>query len=112
MTWQPQAVGSPQGEMPFPSPRDYGATRETPTHDDSESAADTDARPAPGSNAERILVMRELRQSGFNITRTARALKVSRVTFYRMLRRNGLVLRQELVPQSDGANSREKPMLG
>jgi transcriptional regulator of acetoin/glycerol metabolism len=60
------------------------------------------ARPAPSSEAEREMVTRALERSGFNITRTAQALNVSRVTFYRMLRRNGLALRQELVSWSGG----------
>lgn len=57
------------------------------------------SRPSPGSEAERRLLLNTLRQCGFNITRTAHALTVSRVTLYRMLQRNHLALRQECVVQ-------------
>lgn len=46
----------------------------------------------PGSDGERREIVDALRQSGFNMTRAARALDVSRATFYRMLHRNRIEL--------------------
>ncbi len=61
------------------------------------------SRPPPGTDAERETLLHTLQRTGFNITRTAQELKVSRVTLYRMLRRNRLMLRQECVVQPDDA---------
>jgi len=55
------------------------------------------SRPLPGSDAERDLLLSTLQRNGSNIARTARELKVSRVTLYRMLDRNHLVLQQQYV---------------
>lgn len=55
------------------------------------------ARPEPGSPQELKLLLQALKRSGFNLTRTARELNVSRVTLYRMLRRNYIELRQDWV---------------
>jgi transcriptional regulator with GAF, ATPase, and Fis domain len=48
-------------------------------------------RPAPGSEEERTLLLDVLANTGENIALTARALGVSRVTLYRMLRRHRIV---------------------
>jgi transcriptional regulator with PAS, ATPase and Fis domain len=58
-----------------------------------------DNRPSPGTGEERALLLRVLQESHYNITRSARALQVSRVTFYRMLSRNHMSLRQQYVIQ-------------
>jgi len=61
-------------------------------------------RPPAGSEAERTAVMRLLQEHRFSITSASRALGVSRVTFYRMLKRNQIELRQQCVvnlPASD-----------
>ncbi|MDE2583090.1 MAG: sigma-54-dependent Fis family transcriptional regulator [Rhodospirillales bacterium] len=50
-----------------------------------------------GSTEEREAVMASLQEHGFNITAASRALGVSRVTFYRMLQRNHIELRQQCV---------------
>lgn len=50
------------------------------------------ARPEPGSPEEREAILSALRSNRHNVTRAATALGVSRVTFYRMLRRNGISL--------------------
>jgi DNA-binding NtrC family response regulator len=54
-------------------------------------------RPLPGSDAERDLLLSALQRNHSNVARTARELKVSRVTLYRMLNRNHLMLRQQYV---------------
>lgn len=59
--------------------------------------AQTSTRPPPGSAAELNLLLETLKRVRFSVTRAARELKVSRVTLYRMLRRNGLELRQDAV---------------
>jgi DNA-binding NtrC family response regulator len=56
-------------------------------------------RPPPGTGEERALLLNVLQDSHYNITRSARALQVSRVTFYRMLSRNHMSLRQQYVIQ-------------
>jgi transcriptional regulator with PAS, ATPase and Fis domain len=61
-----------------------------------------DHRPPPGTGEERALLLRVLQESHYNITRSARALQVSRVTFYRMLSRNHMALRQQYVIQEPG----------
>ncbi len=61
------------------------------------SAAVAPNRPPPGSSSERQLLIQTLQRSRYNITRTAKELKVSRVTLYRMLQRNHISLRQECV---------------
>jgi DNA-binding NtrC family response regulator len=55
------------------------------------------SRPLAGSDAERDLLLSTLQRNHSNIARTARELKVSRVTLYRMLHRNHLMLRQQYV---------------
>ena len=50
----------------------------------------------PGSAEERIALLSMLERSGENITLTADALGVSRVTLYRMLRRHDIVLKRGL----------------
>ncbi len=53
------------------------------------------ARPEPGSPAEREAILGALQESRHNVTRAATALGVSRVTFYRMLRRTQVELPQQ-----------------
>lgn len=48
-------------------------------------------RPRPGSDNERQILIDVLQHNGQNVTRTAEALHVSRVTLYRMLRRHDLL---------------------
>jgi len=50
------------------------------------------ARPRPGSEAERSLLLSALANTEENITLTAQDLSVSRVTLYRMLNRHAIVL--------------------
>lgn len=50
----------------------------------------------PGSPEERSLLLSTLERTGENITSTADALNVSRVTLYRMLRRHDIVLKRGL----------------
>jgi transcriptional regulator with PAS, ATPase and Fis domain len=52
----------------------------------------------PGSAEERAALLAVLERTGENITSTADALRVSRVTLYRMLRRHGIVLKRGLAP--------------
>ncbi|HEX2943321.1 MAG TPA: sigma 54-interacting transcriptional regulator [Rhodopila sp.] len=52
--------------------------------------------PRPGSPEERVTLLAMLERTGENITSTADALNVSRVTLYRMLRRHGIVLKRGL----------------
>jgi transcriptional regulator with PAS, ATPase and Fis domain len=54
------------------------------------------ATPKPGSLEERTTLLAALDRMGENITSTADALGVSRVTLYRMLRRHGIVLKRGL----------------
>jgi transcriptional regulator with PAS, ATPase and Fis domain len=54
------------------------------------------AAPKPGSPEERATLLATLDQMGENITSTADALSVSRVTLYRMLRRHDIVLKRGL----------------
>lgn len=114
MTWQPEACNSQEDDAPSAVVRMYAAPVDVsqPVCDVGGPPSRLNARPAPCSDAERQLVIHELQRSGYNITRTARALKVSRVTFYRMLRRNGLTLRQELVLGSVGTSGAEHAALG
>ncbi len=60
--------------------------------------AQDDARPEPGSPAERTAILHALEASRHNMTRTAEAIGVSRVTLYRMLRRTQI----ELPPRAGG----------
>jgi transcriptional regulator with PAS, ATPase and Fis domain len=50
----------------------------------------------PGSPEERAILLATLERTGENVTSTADALSVSRVTLYRMLRRHGIVLKRGL----------------
>jgi transcriptional regulator with PAS, ATPase and Fis domain len=50
----------------------------------------------PGSPEERDTLLATLERTGENVTSTADALNVSRVTLYRMLRRHGIVLKRGL----------------
>jgi transcriptional regulator with PAS, ATPase and Fis domain len=50
----------------------------------------------PGSPEERAALLATLERTGENVTSTAGALSVSRVTLYRMLRRHGIVLKRGL----------------
>jgi transcriptional regulator with PAS, ATPase and Fis domain len=50
----------------------------------------------PGSPEERATLLATLERTGENVTSTADALSVSRVTLYRMLRRHGIVLKRGL----------------
>jgi transcriptional regulator with PAS, ATPase and Fis domain len=52
--------------------------------------------PKPGSDQERAALLGALERTDENITSTAGALNVSRVTLYRMLRRHGIVLKRGL----------------
>ena len=52
--------------------------------------------PKPGSPQERSVLLEMLERMGENVTSTADALSVSRVTLYRMLRRHGIVLKRGL----------------
>ena len=52
--------------------------------------------PKPGSPEERNALLTTLERTGENVTSTADALSVSRVTLYRMLRRHGIVLKRGL----------------
>jgi transcriptional regulator with PAS, ATPase and Fis domain len=57
-------------------------------------------RASAGSPQERQAVVAALEEHGFNITAASRVLGVSRVTFYRMLHRNNIILRQQCVVQT------------
>ena len=65
-----------------------------------DEAAPVDASPAvmprPGSPEERAVLLAALERLNENVTATADALGVSRVTLYRMLRRHGIVLKRGL----------------
>ncbi len=50
--------------------------------------------PKPGSAEERCVLLAALDQNGENVTSTAQALHVSRVTLYRMLRRHRIELKR------------------
>jgi transcriptional regulator with PAS, ATPase and Fis domain len=52
----------------------------------------------PGSAEERSALLQALEQAQENITLTAEALNVSRVTLYRMLRRHSITLKRGLAP--------------
>lgn len=52
-------------------------------------------RPAPNSAEELNLLIETLKRTRFNITKASKELGVSRVTFYRMLQRNGVEVRQD-----------------
>ncbi len=56
----------------------------------------TAAAAKPGSPEERAALLETLERTGENVTSTADALSVSRVTLYRMLRRHGIVLKRGL----------------
>jgi len=48
-------------------------------------------RPSPGTPEERATLLNVLASTGENVALTARELGVSRVTLYRMMRRNGII---------------------
>ncbi|HYZ23166.1 MAG TPA: sigma 54-interacting transcriptional regulator [Rhodopila sp.] len=52
----------------------------------------------PGSPEERTILLATLERMGENVTSTADALNVSRVTLYRMLHRHGIILKRGLAP--------------
>ena len=56
----------------------------------------TPAAAKPGSPEERATLLVALERTNENVTSTADALSVSRVTLYRMLRRHGIVLKRGL----------------
>ncbi len=64
--------------------------------DDRPPAPSAMAAPRPGSPEERDVLLRTLERTGENVTSTADALSVSRVTLYRMLRRHGITLKRGL----------------
>jgi transcriptional regulator with PAS, ATPase and Fis domain len=64
--------------------------------DDRRTSAISVTAPKPGSPEERTTLVATLERTGENITSTADALSVSRVTLYRMLRRHGIVLKRGL----------------
>ncbi len=64
--------------------------------EDAPAPAPLPATPKPGSPEERSVLLETLERMGENITSTADALSVSRVTLYRMLRRHGVVLKRGL----------------
>jgi two-component system NtrC family response regulator len=67
------------------------------------------ARPQPGSEGERRIVMEALARAGENITETARELGVSRVTLYRMLRRHAILLGRGLKAAPGRAEMQGRP---
>jgi transcriptional regulator with PAS, ATPase and Fis domain len=70
-----------------------GAPRSQPTPP---LPAASPARPRPGSEAERDVLLRTLADTQENITSTAQQLGVSRITLYRMLHRHAIVLNRGL----------------
>ena len=64
--------------------------------DDQPAATTPPATAKPGSTEERATLLATLDRTGENITSTADALSVSRVTLYRMLRRHGIELKRGL----------------
>ena len=64
--------------------------------DDRPAAAALPSVAKPGSPEERATLLATLARTGENITSTADALSVSRVTLYRMLRRHGVELKRGL----------------
>jgi transcriptional regulator with PAS, ATPase and Fis domain len=64
--------------------------------DDRRTSTIPSVAPKPGSPEERTTLVATLERTGENVTSTADALSVSRVTLYRMLRRHGIVLKRGL----------------
>ncbi len=64
--------------------------------DDPQAPPRLASAPKPGSPEERTTLLAMLERMDENITSTADALRVSRVTLYRMLRRHGIVLKRGL----------------
>jgi transcriptional regulator with PAS, ATPase and Fis domain len=64
------------------------------------------AAPKPGSPEERARLLATLDRTGENVTSTADALRVSRVTLYRMLRRHGIELKRGLAGAPIGRRPR------
>ena len=69
----------------------------------------TPARHVRGSDAERGAMLEALRESGFNMTRAAVALGVSRATFYRMLDRNYIELSPNFRVREPDSTSPRRP---
>ncbi len=67
------------------------------------------ARHVRGSDAERGAMLEALEESGFNMTRAARALGVSRATFYRMLDRNQIELSPNFLVRDPDSTSLRRP---
>jgi transcriptional regulator with PAS, ATPase and Fis domain len=68
------------------------------------------AAPRPGSAEERAALLDALERMGENVTSTADALKVSRVTLYRMLRRHGIALKRGLAEPPVSRRRSELPV--
>jgi transcriptional regulator with PAS, ATPase and Fis domain len=64
--------------------------------DERQAGVSLPAAPKPGSPEERAKLLATLDRMGENVTSTADALRVSRVTLYRMLRRHGIELKRGL----------------
>jgi transcriptional regulator with PAS, ATPase and Fis domain len=64
--------------------------------DDDHDAPHAPVAAKPGSPEERAALLATLERTNENVTSTADALSVSRVTLYRMLRRHGIVLKRGL----------------
>lgn len=66
-------------------------------HDlDDRAVAPAGGAPRPGSPEERAALVATLEKTGENVSSAADALRVSRVTLYRMMRRHGIVLKRGL----------------
>jgi transcriptional regulator with PAS, ATPase and Fis domain len=74
-----RSMGMPSGDAPANTPLPEAPAPSTPK---------------PGSSEERAVLLTTLDRMGENVTSTADALRVSRVTLYRMLRRHGIVLKR------------------
>ncbi len=81
------------------APRPPSATAKPLPRTDIRDIRRDPARPKPRSSAERDAILKALEESQFNITRAAQAMGISRVTLYRILRRNGIELGQHCVMQ-------------
>ncbi len=77
--------------------------------DDPAAPPDPAVAPKPGSEQERAALLGALERTDENITATAGALNVSRVTLYRMLRRHGIVLKRGLAAPPVGRGEAAVP---